>query len=103
MSPRSIARTSPTTACMPASTSSTPSTAGNVPAICRHHHHLLLLRRLDLTWLPSRLKAIDIETMSALQEKVNIIPLIAKADTLTQPELKTLKAKVPSPALQSPL
>ena len=45
----------------------------------------------------SRLKAIDIETMSALQEKVNIIPLIAKADTLTQPELKALKAKVCTP------
>ena len=34
--------------------------------------------------------------MRALHTKVNIIPVIAKADTLTPPELKQLKAKVGS-------
>ena len=43
-----------------------------------------------------RLKQLDIDAMRALHGKVNIIPVIAKADTLTQPELKQLKAKVPS-------
>jgi septin family protein len=32
--------------------------------------------------------------MKALHNKVNIIPIIAKADTLTQNELKKLKSKV---------
>lgn len=32
--------------------------------------------------------------MKALHNKVNIIPIIAKADTLTQTELKKLKARV---------
>lgn len=40
------------------------------------------------------LKPLDIECMKALQSKVNIIPIIAKADTLTQSEVKRLKTRV---------
>ena len=40
------------------------------------------------------LKPLDIECMKALQSKVNIIPIIAKADTLTASEVKRLKTRV---------
>ncbi len=40
------------------------------------------------------LKPLDIECMKALQGKVNIIPIIAKADTLTPSEVKKLKNRV---------
>lgn len=41
-----------------------------------------------------RLKPLDIEFMKQLHHLVNIIPVIAKADTLTASELKALKLKV---------
>lgn len=41
-----------------------------------------------------RLKPLDIEFMKQLHHLVNIIPVIAKADTLTAAELKALKLKV---------
>jgi len=41
-----------------------------------------------------RLKPIDIKFMKSLHHKVNIVPVIAKADMLTQAELKKLKKKV---------
>ncbi len=44
--------------------------------------------------LPRRLKPLDIEFMKQLHHLVNIIPVIAKADTLTAPELKKLKLRV---------
>lgn len=40
------------------------------------------------------LKPLDIECMKALQSKVNIIPIIAKADTLTASEVKRLKTRI---------
>jgi len=40
------------------------------------------------------LKPLDVECMKALQSKVNIIPIIAKADTLTVSEVKRLKTKI---------
>ncbi|XP_064392057.1 septin-1-like isoform X2 [Halichondria panicea] len=40
------------------------------------------------------LKPLDIEFMKQLHHLVNIIPVIAKADTLTAPELKKLKLRV---------
>lgn len=40
------------------------------------------------------LKPLDIECMKALQSKVNIIPIIAKADTLTPAEVKRLKIRI---------
>ncbi|XP_063720348.1 protein peanut-like isoform X2 [Symsagittifera roscoffensis] len=43
---------------------------------------------------PHRLKAVDVEAMKSLGDKVNLIPVIAKADTLTPEELKDFKAMV---------
>ncbi|XP_062503942.1 septin-1-like isoform X2 [Corticium candelabrum] len=40
------------------------------------------------------LKPLDIEFMKQLHDKVNVIPVIAKADTLTPSEVKTLKKRV---------
>ena len=40
------------------------------------------------------LKAIDIVTMQALDKKVNLIPVIAKADTITKDELANLRTKI---------
>ncbi|XP_016528007.1 septin-4-like [Poecilia formosa] len=40
------------------------------------------------------LRPIDVECMKALHEKVNIIPLLAKADSLTQAEVYSKKLKV---------
>ncbi|KAJ8966719.1 hypothetical protein NQ317_011765 [Molorchus minor] len=40
------------------------------------------------------LRAIDIEFMKQLSTKVNIVPIIAKADTLTPEECKEMKIKV---------
>lgn len=40
------------------------------------------------------LKALDLVTMKKLDTKVNIIPIIAKADTITKTELSKFKTKV---------
>ncbi|XP_014271981.1 septin-4 isoform X5 [Halyomorpha halys] len=40
------------------------------------------------------LRQIDIETMKRLHQKVNIVPVIAKADTLTGPEVWKLKQRI---------
>ncbi|KAK9532153.1 hypothetical protein VZT92_009553 [Zoarces viviparus] len=40
------------------------------------------------------LRPVDIEFMKALQEKVNVVPLIAKADCLTPSEIKKLKERL---------
>ncbi len=42
----------------------------------------------------SRLKPLDIECMKALHHKVNIVPIIAKADALTHEELVQMKQNV---------
>ena len=44
--------------------------------------------------LISRLKPIDIEFMRRLHQKVNLIPVIAKADTLTEEEVSLFKQRV---------
>lgn len=41
-----------------------------------------------------RLRPLDIRTLVALHQKINIIPVIAKSDTLTKTELRQLKAQV---------
>lgn len=41
-----------------------------------------------------RLKELDIATMKALEKKVNIIPIIAKADSITKPELLQFKTNI---------
>nr|CAB3265979.1 septin-2B [Phallusia mammillata] len=40
------------------------------------------------------LKPLDVEFMKALHNKVNIVPVISKADTLTMPEVKKLKKRI---------
>uniref|UniRef100_A0A672GGJ2 Septin 4a n=1 Tax=Salarias fasciatus TaxID=181472 RepID=A0A672GGJ2_SALFA len=40
------------------------------------------------------LRPLDVECMSALHEKVNIIPVLAKADSLTQAEVRRKKMKI---------
>ncbi len=45
-----------------------------------------------LHWL--RLKPLDIEFMKQLHSKVNIVPVIAKADTLTKKEVLVLKQRI---------
>uniref|UniRef100_W5M4A5 Septin-type G domain-containing protein n=1 Tax=Lepisosteus oculatus TaxID=7918 RepID=W5M4A5_LEPOC len=40
------------------------------------------------------LRPLDVEFMKAIHEKVNIVPVIAKADTLTPAEVKTMKQRV---------
>lgn len=40
------------------------------------------------------LRPLDVEFMKALHEKVNIVPILAKADTLTPTEVKKKKFKV---------
>lgn len=40
------------------------------------------------------LRAIDLVTMQALDKKVNLIPVIAKADTITKDELAALRTKI---------
>lgn len=41
-----------------------------------------------------RLRQLDIELMKQIQHKVNIVPIIGKADTLTEPEMKRLKKRI---------
>ena len=45
-------------------------------------------------YLFNSLKALDLVTMKRLDSKVNIIPVIAKADTITKTELQKFKSKV---------
>ncbi len=42
------------------------------------------------------LRAIDLVTMKALDSKVNLIPVIAKSDTITKQELDKLRVKIMS-------
>lgn len=47
-----------------------------------------------LLFLLCSLRPVDVEFMKALHEKVNIIPLVSKADCLTPNEVKKLKDRV---------
>ena len=49
---------------------------------------------LDVFCIFWRLQPIDIDCMKQLHSRVNIVPVIGKADTLTQRELHELKKKV---------
>lgn len=40
------------------------------------------------------LRSIDLMTMKKLDSKVNLVPIICKADTITKPELDRLKSKI---------
>lgn len=45
-------------------------------------------------FLPRRLRQIDLEVLKRLHRKVNVVPVIAKADTLTTYEVKMLKDRI---------
>lgn len=51
--------------------------------------------------LPNSLKPLDIEIMRRLGRTVNLLPVIAKADTLTQNDLAAFKERV-SPTSRPP-
>lgn len=53
-----------------------------------------LLMLMCVLSLLCRLKPLDIAFMRAAHYKVNIVPVIAKADTLTKIEVQKLKKKV---------
>lgn len=62
------------------------------------HSHSYDLAIADIASTLPRLKQIDIEFMRRLHTKVNLIPVIAKADTLTDEEVAEFKERVRSPA-----
>lgn len=71
--------------------------------VCWRHHsllaHFLLFFLFNVHVGPCvrlfvSLRPLDVECMRALHEKVNIIPLLAKADSLTHAELCRKKMKV---------
>lgn len=43
---------------------------------------------------PTSLKPLDVQFMKAIHNKVNVVPVIAKADTLTLKERERLKRRV---------
>lgn len=45
-------------------------------------------------FLLCRLRQIDLEVLKRLHRKVNVVPVIAKADTLTTYEVKMLKDRI---------
>lgn len=51
---------------------------------------------------PFRLKPLDIETMKRLGSRVNLIPVIAKADTMTPQDILAFKENVRRRALYEP-
>ena len=58
---------------------------GDLPALPLNSWHRLT---------PRRLKPLDVAFMKAIHNKVNIVPVIAKADTLTLKERERLKKRV---------
>ena len=51
---------------------------------------------IDNCFFVCSLRPIDIQFMKQLNHKVNIVPVIAKADTLTKMEMRRLKERVSS-------
>jgi septin family protein len=51
----------------------------------------------------NRLSPLDVEVMKRLGSRVNLIPVIAKADTLTPSDLAKFKQNVSTPIPPSPL
>ena len=55
---------------------------------------MVLVMVVMVQCLLCRLKPLDVEVMKQLHNKVNIIPLIAKADTMTADECRDFKKTV---------
>lgn len=58
-----------------------------------HSSPLSLHDRLSVS-CPTSLKPLDVQFMKAIHNKVNVVPVIAKADTLTLRERERLKRRV---------
>lgn len=54
----------------------------------------MYLYSLYLSYLSYSLKPLDVQFMKAIHNKVNVVPVIAKADTLTLRERERLKRRV---------
>jgi cell division control protein 11 len=52
------------------------------------------MKDLEFFFLVQRLREMDIELMKRLSPRVNVIPVIGKADSLTPKELKAFKKRV---------
>ena len=61
---------------------------------CLHRCFTTMIITLSCLFFYPRLKPLDIAFMKAAHYKVNIVPVIAKADTLTKIEVQKLKKKV---------
>jgi len=59
-----------------------------------NHHKSVRTVQLELDRSVDSLKPLDIAFMRAIHQKVNVVPVIAKADTLTKTELARLKQTV---------
>lgn len=64
------------------------------PWLCVSQHHCPLTRPTPPLAALCRLRPVDVGFMKALHEKVNIVPLIAKADCLVPSEIRKLKERV---------
>lgn len=92
----STGRISKTTGCTAACTLSPPLDTGMWPSQCLAQggcSYHCLRQRQSPTYL-CRLRPVDVGFMKALHEKVNIVPLIAKADCLVPSEIRKLKDRV---------
>ena len=58
----------------------------------RKHVHIMAISSVD--FFHNSLKQLDIEFMRRLHTKVNLIPIIAKSDTLTDEEVAEFKERV---------
>jgi hypothetical protein len=67
-------------------------TSYNQLAIRKHSTHIQVVFNVDFFY--HSLKQLDIEFMRRLHTKVNLIPIIAKSDTLTDEEVAEFKERV---------
>lgn len=69
--------------------------AGGCPVVVSHSHRLPrpqpAYSHVDA---PPRLRPLDLEVMAALHQQVNLIPVIAKADSMTVEERRAFKQRV---------
>ena len=75
-------------------TASTPACTSFSPQVTRECRPLSAVHSVLTPPITASLKPIDIEFMRQLHTRVNLIPIIAKADTLTDEEVAEFKARV---------
>lgn len=64
---------------------------------------LLIVRAFNIIFqIHTRLKLVDVEFMKCLHTKVNLIPVIAKADTMTDDEITAFKQRVSRSIMLAP-